>query len=194
MSCKTPARLVSDLWEQFDEIAEKYGAYAELAGRAGGEVPEDAEASDVVEALRHLHKLGEAADEAIGNWNERVGNTWAHIGPRRLILNEPHQGTIQSATSRTFVTPFPCEEDSLTIDIKERGGVASTEVNICRVDAQGDEEHLAKFRLNENRAERQNKQQEVQYTVNGVGGFLLVVSLRSRSVFSKFSYSLQART
>lgn len=187
MSCKTPARLVSKIWDQADTLFEKYGDSVVVA--AAGSIPQTQAA---ILALKAAHKTGEAIDEAIRKWNDLVGNSWAKIGPRALTFDETLRGTLTSATTRTFITPFPCVEDEVSLNIRERGGSAKTEICICRIDSDGDEDQVARFVWNENRSERKQKSQRIRYRVRGVEGHLLVVTLKSSSVLKKLEYSIEA--
>lgn len=122
-------------------------------------------------------------------WNQQAENDWATIGPRRLMTDETHKGRLVSATGRLFVTPTILYTDSVTLELKKVGGRARTEVAACVYEPEGDRFIAWDFTIPKGKG---NKGYQWTKTLNGVGGKILSVHLKSRSASHSLRYELRA--
>lgn len=122
-------------------------------------------------------------------WNKQVDNNWATIGPRKLTTDETHTGRLVSTTGRLFITPTMLYTDSVTLEIKKVEGKARTEVTACVYEPGGDRFIVWDFTIPKG---KKNKGYVWTKTLNGVGGKILSVHLKSKSGTNTLKYELKA--
>lgn len=92
--------------------------------------------TDIFAKWKSLDKAAGKIDEMIAFWNKMAGNSWAHIGPRRLDYATTLEGTVQSVGDRTFIAPYPGSK-SYTLELTKEDGKGTAEVTICTQDSAG---------------------------------------------------------
>lgn len=70
--------------------------------------------------------LWEQHDSALGLWNAVAANSWATLGPRRLQLGEPLEGSLPATpggfAKRTLLSPIPKRTGRIEVAVTEREG------------------------------------------------------------------------
>lgn len=126
-------------------------------------------------------------DEMIKFWNQMAGNSWAHIGPRRLDYGTNLAGTVVGPTDRVFIAAAPTNKSSVEVKINKLDGKAKTSVTVCKVDAAGNKVKLWDFT-----ADNGNYTKTWTKTVSGMQDQILTVHLHGHSATNKFKYTVRA--
>lgn len=125
-------------------------------------------------------------DKIVGFWNSITGSdTWATIGPRKLLVGRTQSGNLVAPFDRKFVTPAPVrlagsEYDGtrpLTLTLKELDGRARVTARVCTVTPYNHYDRLLAFSVNETPEERQDQSQHIVYSLNNVRWQYLIVYL-----------------
>lgn len=185
MGCTTPSRVLTDIWEEWDEELMRLGCTAAAAASGNPEL--------AVKCLEEAGKLNEALDRMVQSWNRNAGNSWARLGPRRLDLDRDLQGRLLGPGDRSFITAHPMDEDKATIRVQERNGRGKTEVTVCAHSPDGGSTNLASMDFNEDKRAKRKVEFESK-TVSGLKGKILSVIFDGQSATNKFAYTLHVDT
>jgi hypothetical protein len=183
MSCNSAAKVVSDIWQEWDEEIIKLGCAGIAAYVQNPAI--------MMECLEKGNKANEAVQRMVSFWNRMVGNTWAQLGPRELVLNTNLQGTLQGTGGRMFVMQHPLRADKATVSIDERDGKAKTEVTICKAGPNASLTPVRTLWFNDEKADKRDQSEDRSVSLSDVKGYLLVVHLDAKSVTNKFAYTLR---
>lgn len=190
-SCKSAISLVTNLWKEYGEIASQLGCTAAGIAVAVGTKNPEISAKTTTKCLEAKDKAEEAIEKANASYKRVVGKTSSlTIGPRLLRLNTWEKGSIFGTFERLYCTSVPMDLDEVSITIKERGGKGKVGIAICAVNEKGNDDKLAEYTLNENRAEKRDDSQEIKRNLRNVKGKWIVVHLDGKSVLDTFKYKL----
>lgn len=163
-NCSSSAGVVSKMWQAWNDLG---------VGEAS--------------LLPNATYVSRAA-QAIRNWNSLVGNSWATIGPRDLLINNRSEsGTIWGQTNRTFITP-PSRNNSVTITLRKTDGKAKTGVTICTTDSRNNRRTVHSYTFNSG-----NYTRTKTFVIPNARNKVISVNMRNYSVGNKFKYTISAR-
>ncbi|MGH1342890.1 MAG: hypothetical protein ACRBN8_15110 [Nannocystales bacterium] len=126
-------------------------------------------------------------DEMIKFWNSNVGGTWARLGPRDLIVNTEHAGTVVGPGERVFIAETPLNTTDVTVRVEKLAGKAKTNVTVCSVDQAGRAVKVWEFTAPKGGGTKTWKK-----TIGGMKDKILTVHLAGKSASKKFKYTLEA--
>lgn len=163
-SCSSSAVVVSKMWKAWNNLK---------AGHAS--------------LLPNATYMSRSA-QAVRGWNSIVGNGWATIGPRDLLINHRSEnGIIRGQTNRTFITP-PSRNNTVTITLRKTDGKAKTGVTICTTDRNGNRRTVHSYTFNNG-----NYTRTKTFVISNARNKVISINMRNYSVGNKFNYSISAR-
>ena len=178
--CDSAAKITADIWGELDTQFKDLGCPI-IKIASGGAVPESA--CTTTAAL--VTKIGDAM---VKFWNKNIGkDKWSTIGPRRLALGEPLQGTITSVGERMFITENAVDGDTVEISLEKLEGKGKTDVTVC-TNYREKNEAVWSFTVDGDAAAGK----VFKKTLTGVDGRLLKVHLAGKSATNKMKYKLTA--
>jgi hypothetical protein len=183
MSTQSAAKVFSEIWDKWDDIAAKAGcALASVAAK---------NPALYVDCVEKVGKLDDLAKQMVSFWNQQAGNGWATLGPRRLDLGTDLDGKLVSIGDRMFITPAPLDSDKVSLKFRERDGKSHTSLTVSRVAPNGAVTKLYSKDFNDTTSEKKDDDEHVTVPLSGVRGYLLWVLLNSKSATNSLSYTLR---
>lgn len=122
----------------------------------------------------------------VNKWNQKVGNSWATIGPRSLKFNDSETGNIVGQTNRTFIT-IPSFDSTVSIRIRKTDGRAKCGVTICVSGENGSRQIIHSYTF-----ESGNRLQTKNFILPNVKGKVISINMRNYSVGNTFKYRISA--
>lgn len=174
--CKSATVVVKDIFNNYGKVLTKFGCTLAVPAAC----------------LADTKIYSSMTKEMIEYWNDQSGTTqWATIGPRLLEYNKAEKGTLVSTGGRMFITAIPSNKDELTVDIQELDGRAETSVVVCKVDKDGTYFPLATKWFNDTNDRQDKADEQRNFKIEGVKGYLISVHFDAKSVANKFQYTLK---
>ncbi|HET8819552.1 MAG TPA: hypothetical protein VFM73_08425 [Xanthomonadaceae bacterium] len=187
-SCDSAAHIAADLWNEYGKDAMQLGctvAGAATTVATSGASGDPAATSDA--CLDNATKREQMVRRMIATWNRLASNRWATLGPRQLLLDVDHEGTVVGPGTRLFVTPAPLHAEAIDLAFRKEDFRGAVEVTVCSYAAGGHKARRMNFTVapgDGNIGKRWLKR------IEGVKGQLLSVHIVGKSVARKLRYVL----
>lgn len=135
-----------------------------------------------------IAKRNELVANATAFWNSMAGSSWATFGPRDLAFGQDLKGTVLNPGERRFVTSVPIIDfDNMTLTLNKTGGKAETDVQISKLDAQGNCVDVARFTV-----PKGDDSFSRSLSIPAVRGSVITVRLTPKGLGRKLEYTLRA--
>jgi hypothetical protein len=167
------AKVVGDVYKQLDKVLKSAGCKA---------LPQCATVAKINSVISNMVKF----------WNWAAKNSWAKIGPRRLVFNSALTGRVVSTTGRLFVSAYPSLKDSVKVTIQETDGKGKTGVAVCKTSPKGNVTRVVNWGFNPNDKAKKNKRERKEIVITGAKNHVISVHLDGKSVGNTMSYTLRA--
>jgi hypothetical protein len=190
-SCQSATQVATDLWSEYGKAARQAGCAGVTAGSVvasgGASLPQTV--SQYKACMGKADKAAEMADSMVQAWNRLARNSWARLGPRRLVLNQSHEGTIRSSGTRVFVTESPITASTLELSIEKLRFRGRTDVTVCTHLPDGSEQEVWSFQMAPG---IDNKGNTWTRQLDDVAGRIVSVFFNGRSAVKSMKYRLSA--
>ncbi len=135
-----------------------------------------------------IAKRADLINSATTFWNMMAGNSWATIGPRDLAFGQDLKGTVVNPGERRFVTAVPIIDfDNMTLAFNKTDGKAETDVQVSKLDAQGNCVDVARFTV-----PKGDGSFSKSLTISAVRGSVITVRITPKGLGRKLGYTLRA--
>jgi len=190
-SCQSATQVASDLWSEYGDIAQQVGCAGVTAGTvvASGGTSLPQAVSQYKACVGKADEAAAVADGMVQAWNRLARNSWATFGPRRLALNQDHEGTIRSSGTRMFVTESPITAATLNLSVEKLRFRGKTDVTVCTFLPDGTEDRVWNFQMAPGLG---NKGNTWTRELNDVAGRIVSVFFNGRSAAKSMKYRLRA--
>jgi hypothetical protein len=193
-SCESGTKVATVVWEQWGQEIKQGGCitYAAVASILSGGVTVAGSTAVYAQCYATITAYEEIAQKMISKWNSKVGNTWAHLGPRPLERNTTLKGTLQSTAGRLFVTPapMPANIDEVELKLKKTGGKGKVTVTVCKISANGKAEQLWSFTIEKG---DENEDKTWSRSFKNLDGYVLTLHLDGKSLAKEMAYEVTTK-
>jgi len=179
--CGSAASVTADLWDKWGEVAKVVGC-AGVAAASGG--------FTYTACYSSANKMDKAVKKMIKFWNKMAGNSWATVGPRKLVFDTWLQGDVLGTAGRVFISPHPSPNKRVNVKVKKLGGKGKVGVAVCKTDSKNKTTKVAETTF---AAGSGSNGREWKVEVKGARDDLITVHIDGKSAAKSFEYKVRAK-